>query len=109
MKRFATAIVIVLFALTGCGSSNSSPHASKQQVFIKVVTNKYPELIGSESELIGLGHNACDLIDSGATTSDFVDIADSSGFDIGEYGYIVGAAVRSFCPENQDFVTSNGV
>lgn len=119
MKRFI-AVIFVALLISGCGTtkvnttqpvvtqSQGSDSSINEQAFVLAITNEYPELAGHDAQLIELGHGACELIDSGATLDDFTGIANDAGFDVGTYGFIVGAAISAFCPENQSFIDNNG-
>lgn len=58
--------------------------------------------------LLDLAHTSCDAIDEGMSLYDLVDMASRTGADVETVGFLVGEAIRNFCPENQWFIDAAG-
>lgn len=127
-KKILLAILpITALLLTGCSSGTAEPTATKtvytqpelttdEQFLIQVRStyNQYA-VASSDSDLIALAHQTCDIFDMGYTVDDIVNQLISSGNfttqDEFEFaGLVVGAGVKYYCPEYisvlQDYMSS---
>lgn len=127
MKRtILTLTAVAALALTGCGTTTGDSDAKlpadfdapayggdmieplpeedlMEEAFLVTIREEFPEFAASpDSEVIALGTAACEALDLGATMSDFADEAIAAGTDPGDLGFILGAAVPTFCPEHTD-------
>lgn len=55
----------------------------------------------SEENAIALAHLACDAIDDGATLLDLMAASAESTYSLEDAGFIVGAGIGAYCPENE--------
>jgi serine/threonine-protein kinase len=121
-KRITLAVVASLVALsvTGCASSpapsNSAPAPapvysydppvyeppaqSEEDIFYSVIEPRFPGV--SRSTAVTLGKSVCSALDSGASILDVGQVAVNNGFSYSDAGYLVGAAIATFCPEYED-------
>lgn len=76
--------------------------SQKDDVFVKVVSDKFPIFSTARSELIALGHNVCGAFDRGVTKEKVLEIGLDNGLTPQQIGYIVGAGVQVYCPEHLD-------
>lgn len=126
VKKMATSLTIGLsiLALSACtvevkeNSGNDQrptdtteyipPSQSVEDVYLDVIYDEYPFLYSQmgDSNLIQFGRIACDSIDEGMTIEELAMMAVDAYADPEMVGFIVGAAVYSFCPENEWFLSS---
>lgn len=126
MKKMATSIIIGLgvLALSACTvevKENSGgdqrptdttayipPSQSIEDLYLEVIYDEYPFLYSQmgDSALLQFGRLACDSIDEGMTMAELAMMAVEAYADPEMVGFIVGAAVYAFCPENEWFLTS---
>lgn len=113
-KFFLPALLVILFALAGCGGSSSEPTNSStvsndstdnvDDVFIRVVREQMPEEGISDYQLIDLGHNICTALDGGMSPVDVAIIGVRAGMSPYNSGFIIGASVVAYCPRHRDLI-----
>ena len=130
MKKAITglAITTAMFGLASCTvevkeSSNtpkttsapretSAPVQSTDDIYITFLESEYPGvtyMFGGRAELITLGKTMCQAIDEGMTIESLALMVMEYGHDPLMIGTILGAAVYSYCPENEWYVNQAGV
>ncbi|MEV4737188.1 MULTISPECIES: DUF732 domain-containing protein [unclassified Microbacterium] len=99
MRTKLIALVGAVLLLAGCAPS---PDAA----FIAALKDKAPSVLesGSEEQAIELAHLLCENMDGGASGYDQADTMVEAGFDLGESGTFVIAAVDNYCPQHDDKV-----
>lgn len=128
-KRMATVAFVciavgALVLLTACGAKETviirevpketTPDTiptyepmSDGEIFVETVEGAYPgtaSTLGGKSELIKFGNLVCAAIDEGNTLYDFANMAVDNNVDPEMLGFIIGAAIPAFCPENSWFL-----
>lgn len=76
-------------------------------VYIATIDSEYPwvkDALGGRSELIQFGKLVCQAIDEGSTLADFALMAIDNDIDPEMLGFMMGAAVIAYCPENEWFI-----
>lgn len=78
-----------------------------EQIFLMVVKGEYPQFEGGEANqvLLDFANATCDIFDNGGTVEDVVGLIESvssSPDEAGMFGYVVGAGMKAFCPENME-------
>jgi hypothetical protein len=118
-----TAIAFGVIALTSCtvevspSEDNSrptptteyvAPSQSIEDIYLEVIYEEYPHLYSQMGDraLIEFGYTACDAIDEGMTMMELATMVSASGVDAVQVGFMIGAAVYAFCPENEWFLSS---
>ena len=126
MKKSISAVSIgVLIVLaTGCTAQSTTkaeptpapayqaptatqPSSSyREDMYVKVIRDEYPQLVSSMGEawIIEFGRSMCEFIDNGMTMADLADAVASFDVDGNQVGYMLGAGISAFCPENQWFL-----
>lgn len=85
------------------------PQKSIEDIFVDTVADEYPQALANGRQwLIKFGNTICEAIDNGLTIAALAAMAVESGVDANMVGYITGAAVIAFCPENEWFLNSAG-
>lgn len=134
MKKIATitALSVASLFLVGCASSTPTatpapapapyqapvpepapydpPVVSKEDIYYSVIETRFPGV--PKSTAVNLGRSICSSLDSGASIIQVGEVAVSNGFSYSDAGFLVGAAIASFCPEYEsdarDLINSNG-
>ena len=123
MKKLLVATIAII-GLTGCtvessdsGSSNNDytdtnsytpPKKSQSEIidetYLGLIYNSYPEVRSmGDRQVVDLGHNLCDEIDSGMTLPQLALLAMEYGVDSEMLGFITGSAIAAYCPWNESF------
>lgn len=82
------------------------PSMSNADIFVSMINDEYPYVqsqLGGRSELIQFGKLVCQAIDEGSTLADFAAMALDNNVDPEMLGFIIGASIPAFCPENSWF------
>ena len=84
------------------------PTQSMDELYLQTVYDEYPYLYTQmgDTQLLQFGSLVCDAIDEGMTIAELAMMAVDSYADPEMVGFIVGAAVVAFCPENEWFLSS---
>lgn len=124
-KYLAAVISAAVLALTGCSSSSETPTSTETVTVEAAPESVYPEPSAPDSEtveeiflavladqayfssipeadLLELGHSICEALNTGSSFDQVLGAALESGVPPFEAGYMVGAAVGSFCPAYED-------
>lgn len=86
--------------------STDPPSMSNADIFVSMINSEYPYVqsqLGGRSELIKFGKLVCQAIDQGSTLADFAAMAVTNDVDPEMLGFIIGASIPAFCPENSWF------
>jgi hypothetical protein len=73
------------------------PVASSEDIYYAVIETRFPSV--DQSTAVTLGRSVCSALDTGASIIEVAQVAVRSGFSYGDAGFIVGAAISSFCPQ----------
>ena len=86
------------------------PVASSEDTYYSVIETRFPGI--PRSTAVNLGRSICSSLDSGASIIRVGEVAVSNGFSYSDAGFIIGAAIASFCPQYEsdarDLINSNG-
>ena len=122
MNKIVTAIVtgVTAVAMSACSTGSSEPAVthtetvtsapqesqalSNEDAFVQVIRGEFPNLQGSDEDVIAVGHSICGAFDSGRPIDKIADdiVETSGGFNYYDAGFIIGASVPAFCPEHQN-------
>jgi hypothetical protein len=82
--------------------------SEREQNFLNGLTYDHPSEVSTlgKTAVLELGRLTCGTIDEGATLTDFVKLANSTGVSPEFIGSLIREAVENFCPENQWFIDS---
>ena len=80
--------------------------SDKETLYLESVASEFPNVVNSlgKNFVLNFGYSSCEDIDKGMTLDDLFNMTKSSGADPGAVGYMVGEAIRIFCPDNQWFL-----
>jgi hypothetical protein len=126
VKKMATSIIIGLsvIALSACTvevkensgggqrptdtTAYTPPSQSVEDIYLEVVYDEYPFLYSQmgDSAMLQFGRTMCDSIDEGMTMGELAMMAVAENADAEMVGFILGAAVYAFCPENEWFLNT---
>lgn len=83
---------------------------SPEDTYIENIIYYDPSLINQFGKqwLLDLGYTSCNAIDEGMSLYDLLDMTTETGTDPKTIGFLVGEAIRNFCPENQWFIDAAG-
>jgi len=98
MKTIFTAALLGV-ALAGSLTACSGPNAEDE--FVSVVRDSL-DTAYSDSELIGVARDACDAVAAGGGGQALQQLALASGMTANDYGFVVGVASTTLCPEQAD-------
>lgn len=75
---------------------------SQEDIFLATFRSEYPEdyYVFGPDLLVETGKVMCDSIDRGMTLDDLAISIQENGLEPEMIGFLVGAAVNAFCPEN---------
>lgn len=82
--------------------SNAVPVTPTQdQVYLATLQSQYQDWAGhSDDQLVAAGNLVCSDLGQGETVSTIgLALSAASGLDLGQSGYLMGAAVGAYCPE----------
>jgi len=132
MKKYGIAIAVAVapLAFTACGMQTASPETTVTTVtvpettvatlteseledaFVAVVASEHPALIAQMGKpfIIDFAKTICSEIDNGLTQEGLAQmVVDANVTHLAaEIGFLVGAGIPTFCPENQWFVDTIG-
>lgn len=102
---------VLLVAVPACSPSPSAPDSPSDQAYLGEVHSAVPGIatLRSDTQLVRLGHAACDGFAAGAS---FQQLADRLSVEEGsrslpseDLGAVITAAADSFCPKYRDRVS----
>lgn len=76
------------------------PAPSNEDTFYSVIEPRFPTV--PRSTAVNLGKAICNALDSGVSITDVGQVAANNGISYSDAGYLVGAAIATFCPEYED-------
>lgn len=90
--------------------ATTPPYDSDEELYLSTVRSEYPMVIESMGEqwVIEFGKIACTAIDDGLTLAGIATLAIQNNVDPEMLGYLIGAAIPAFCPENMWFIKNIG-
>lgn len=116
--KVAAVLAASLFVLSACGSSDAAPtvtvteemptyESTPEQNYLDSLraTGNQFALSSSDADLINVGYQACEVLDSGYTLDELVtELVMSGNYTTTEetefVGMTIGAAIREFCPHH---------
>lgn len=105
------AVLLASVVLAACGSGSSSANRAADGSYLSEVHNAAPDIgtYRSDTQLIRLGHAACDGFSAGAS---YVELADRLALQEGsgalpseDLGAVITAAADNYCPKYRDRVS----
>ena len=76
--------------------------------FLSTVHDGAPSFIGTDAQLVSVGHSVCDALDAGNDFGTVTTVTeDSAGIGPSEAGYFVGAAIGAYCPADAYLIPGN--
>lgn len=83
--------------------STDDAQTESEKVFVEVLREEMgSNLSPNDQDLINLGEAVCESFDEGVGLYESAEAVQEGGFSEYDSGFIVGAAVYSFCPEHMD-------
>ena len=104
MAALAAAVAAVMVP-AGCRAGSSAPSSTADSSFLSEVHDSAPDIasVRSDTQLVRLGHAACDGFGAGAS---YVELADRLALQEGSHalpsqdlGAVITAAVDNYCPK----------
>lgn len=83
------------------------PSASeKEALYMESIASEFPSVVNKFGKefVLNFGYTVCEEIDRGMTIEDLLQMTSAYDVDPEMVGYMVGQAIRIFCPENQWFI-----
>lgn len=100
------AVTITTVALAGCGAQGSNgevpatPAASATTAFLRASAGKIPG--STKASRLKLGHSICKSFKADADWAQVVKSLTDAGAPAEDAGYLIGASVKTLCPQYGD-------
>ena len=87
-----------------------SGYTDDEETYLSVIDEQYPSVISSMGEkwVVDFGKIACSAIDDGLTLQGIAMLALENNVDPEMLGFLIGAAIPTFCPRNMWFINNLG-
>lgn len=104
-----TAAVAAFAAAVGLGACGHDMQQTKREVFLSVIHHQYKDTRNAKMDnaMVSLAHDVCGALNRGATANDVISsvvMSAGSAAQAREFGFIIGAGVKVYCPKyTKDF------